>query len=57
MATSNKTPACPEAQSAHGDAGSAGLVQIGLPTGTRSSGFETTRRDLLSMLGFSLGAA
>jgi len=34
MATSNKKPACPEAQSAHGDAGSDGLVQIGLQAGS-----------------------
>ena len=33
-----------------------GLVQIGLPTGTRSTGFEATRRDVLSLMGFSLGA-
>ena len=33
------------------------LVQIGLPTGARSTGFEATRRDVLSLLGFSLGAA
>jgi molybdopterin-containing oxidoreductase family iron-sulfur binding subunit len=32
-------------------------VQIGLPTGARSTGFEATRRDVLSLLGFSLGAA
>jgi molybdopterin-containing oxidoreductase family iron-sulfur binding subunit len=57
MASLNKKPACDEAQSADGGAGPDRLVQIGLPTGTRSTGFETTRRDLLSMLGFSLGAA
>src|SRR5579871_6092892 len=33
------------------------LVQIGLPTGARSTGFEASRRDVLSLLGFSLGAA
>src|SRR4051794_4796882 len=33
------------------------LAQIGLPTGARSTGFEATRRDVLSLLGFSLGAA
>jgi Fe-S-cluster-containing dehydrogenase component len=32
------------------------LVQIGLPTGSRSTGFEATRRDVLSLMGFSLGA-
>jgi hypothetical protein len=31
-------------------------IQIGLPTGSRSTGFETTRRDVLSLMGFSLGA-
>jgi molybdopterin-containing oxidoreductase family iron-sulfur binding subunit len=33
------------------------LVQIGLRTGSRSTGFEATRRDVLSLLGFSIGAA
>jgi molybdopterin-containing oxidoreductase family iron-sulfur binding subunit len=50
----NRKPACDEA--APGDGDGDGLVRIGLPTGTRSTGFETTRRDVLSLMGFSLGA-
>src|SRR3954451_10011536 len=48
----NRRPTCDEATSPDGE----GLVAIGLPTGTRSTGFEATRRDVLSMMGFSLGA-
>ena len=33
------------------------VVRSALPTGARSTGFEATRRDLLSLMGFSLGAA
>ena len=51
----NRRPTCEEA--APREAGGDGLVQIGLPTGTRSTGFEATRRDVLSLMGFSLGAA
>jgi molybdopterin-containing oxidoreductase family iron-sulfur binding subunit len=49
----NRRPTCEEAT-----AGTGGepLVQIGLPTGSRSTGFEATRRDVLSLMGFSLGA-
>jgi Fe-S-cluster-containing dehydrogenase component/anaerobic selenocysteine-containing dehydrogenase len=48
----NRRPTCAEAEATeHGP-----LVQIGLPTGSRSTGFETSRRDLLSLMGFSLGA-
>jgi len=50
----NRRPACDEAE-AHGADGDS-LVQIGLPTGTRSTGFEATRRDVLSLMGFSMGA-
>jgi len=52
----NRRPSCEEA--AHAAPGGAGepLVQIGLPTGTRSTGFDATRRDVLSLMGFSLGA-
>ena len=46
-------PACDEGEGEH-----APLVQLGgLRTGSPSTGFETSRRDVLSMLGFSLGAA
>jgi len=50
----NRRPTCEDAapREADGDP----LVQIGLPTGTRSTGFEATRRDVLSLMGFSLGA-
>ena len=51
----NRRPTCEEA--APREAGGDSLVQIGLPTGTRSTGFEATRRDVLSLMGFSLGAA
>jgi molybdopterin-containing oxidoreductase family iron-sulfur binding subunit len=54
----NRRPSCEEA--AHGAPGGGDggqpLVQLGLPTGTRSTGFEATRRDVLSLMGFSLGA-
>src|SRR5206468_5200568 len=50
----NRRPTCEEA--APREAGGDSLVQIGLPTGTRSTGFEATRRDVLSLMGFSLGA-
>ena len=44
-------PACDEGEHAP-------LVQLGgLRTGAPSTGFEASRRDVLSMLGFSLGAA
>ncbi len=48
----NRRPACDESAPPDGDR----LVQLGLPTGARSTGFETTRRDVLSLMGFSLGA-
>src|SRR5262249_46770867 len=51
----NRRPTCEEATAAE-QGESAGLVQIGLPTGSRSTGFEATRRDVLSLMGFSLGA-
>ena len=50
----NRRPTCEEAAPREADGDS--LVQIGLPTGTRSTGFEATRRDVLSLMGFSLGA-
>jgi molybdopterin-containing oxidoreductase family iron-sulfur binding subunit len=50
----NRRPTCEEATPR--EAGGEGLVQLGLPTGTRSTGFEATRRDVLSLMGFSLGA-
>src|SRR5262245_7999157 len=51
----NRRPACDEA-TPHGGSEGQPLVQIGLPTGARSTGFEASRRDVLSMMGFSLGA-
>ena len=51
----NRRPTCDEAMP-RGDGHDAPLVQIGLPTGARSTGFEATRRDVLSLMGFSLGA-
>jgi len=39
------------------DDGESPLVQLGLRTGSPSTGFEASRRDMLSLLGFSLGAA
>jgi len=51
----NRRPTCEEANAAEREAGE-GLIQIGLPTGSRSTGFEATRRDVLSLMGFSLGA-
>ena len=50
----NRRPACDEAEAHGADGGS--LVQIGLPTGSRSTGFDATRRDVLSLMGFSMGA-
>jgi molybdopterin-containing oxidoreductase family iron-sulfur binding subunit len=53
----NRKPTCHEAVEAEAaTANGSPLVQIGLPTGSRSTGFEATRRDLLSLMGFSLGA-
>ncbi|HMF43174.1 MAG TPA: 4Fe-4S dicluster domain-containing protein [Polyangia bacterium] len=53
----NRRPACEEAETAAtAIATGSPLVQIGLPTGTRSTGFEASRRDVLSLMGFSLGA-
>jgi Fe-S-cluster-containing dehydrogenase component/anaerobic selenocysteine-containing dehydrogenase len=49
----NRRPTCEEADAR--DSGER-LVQIGLPTGSRSTGFDATRRDVLSLMGFSLGA-
>jgi molybdopterin-containing oxidoreductase family iron-sulfur binding subunit len=49
----NRRPTCEEA-TAH--AAGEPLVQIGLPTGSPSTGFEASRRDVLSLLGFSIGA-
>ena len=51
----SRRPTCDEAMP-RGDGHDAPLVQIGLPTGARSTGFEATRRDVLSLMGFSLGA-
>src|SRR5262249_39214556 len=51
----DRRPTC-EAAEAHGAGDGERLVQIGLRTGSRSTGFETTRRDVLSLMGFSLGA-
>ena len=45
----NRRPACDET---HDEP----LMQIGLRTGSPSTGFEATRRDVLSLMGFSLGA-
>ena len=52
----NRRPACDEAAPDAASKDGESLVTIGLPTGTRSTGFEATRRDLLSLMGFSLGA-
>ena len=46
----NRRPTCEEATPR--EAGGDSLVQIGLPTGTRSTGFEATRRDFLTLMGF-----
>jgi len=50
----NRRPTCEDAQPREADG--EGLVQIGLRTGSRSTGFEATRRDVLSLMGFSIGA-
>jgi len=54
----NRRPACDEAArfGTGGDSHDQPLVEIGLPTGSRSTGFEASRRDVLSLMGFSLGA-
>jgi len=52
----NRRPSCEDAAHAAPGGGGEPLVQIGLPTGTRSTGFDATRRDVLSLMGFSLGA-
>ena len=53
----NRTTHMRRGDAARATGSDASLVQIGLPTGARvRTGFEATRRDVLSLMGFSLGA-